>query len=162
MDAKKDEGHNNPGECSELVPGLRDLNYPDRLKTLTLPTLVYGRLRGDMIEMFKMVCGAYDEQVMSAIVRAEEGFYQTRGHSYKLPRNYNKTRLRQHYARERITRSWNSLPDKVVDAPGIQSFERLDKHWRDQDLIFNYEAALILGHKANYEPTAPNICSKIG
>jgi len=35
-----------------------------------------------MIEMFKKVSGAYDEQVMSAIVTAEEGFYQTRGHSY--------------------------------------------------------------------------------
>jgi len=53
------------------------------------------------------------------------------------------------------------LPDKVVEVPSIQSFERsLDKHWRDQDLIFNYEAALRLGHKANYELTAPNFCSK--
>jgi len=37
---------------------------------------------------------------------------------------------------------------------------RLDKHWRDQDLIFNYETALRFGHKANYERTAPNFCSK--
>jgi len=64
--------------------------------------------------MFKMVSGAYDEQFMPAIVTAEEGFYQTRGHRYKLPRNHNKTRLREHYFRERITDSWNSLPDKVV------------------------------------------------
>ena len=100
---------------------------------------------------------------MPAIVTAEEGFYQTRGHSYKLPSNHNKTRLRQHYFRERITCSWNSLPDKVVEAPSIQSFERrLDKYWRDQDPIFNDEAALRLGHNANYELTAPNFCSKSG
>jgi len=37
-----------------------------------------------MIEIFKMVSGAYDEQGMPAIVTAEEGFYQTRGNSYKL------------------------------------------------------------------------------
>jgi len=92
----------------KLVPGLRYLNYPDRLKQLNLPTLGYRRLRGDMIETFKMVYGAYDEQVMPAILAAEEGFYQTRGHSYKLPRNRNKTRLRQHYFRETITCSWNS------------------------------------------------------
>ena len=55
----------------------------------------------------------------------------------------------------------NSLPDKVVKAPSIQSFQRrLDKHWRDRDLIFNYEAALRLGHKASYEVTALNFCSK--
>jgi len=76
-----------------------------------------------MIEMFKMVPWAYDEQVMPAIVTAEERFYQTRGHSYKLLKSHNKTLLRQHYFRERITDSWNSLPDKG----------------RDQDLIFNYE-----------------------
>jgi len=110
-----------------------------------------------MIEMFRMVSGEYDEQVMPGVVTAEEGFYQTRGLSYKLPLNHNKTLLRQHYFIERITCSWNSLPDKVVEAPSTQSFERrLDKHWRDQVLIFNYETALRLGHKANYELIAPN------
>jgi len=35
------------------------------------------------------------------------------------------------------------LPDKVVESCSIQSFDRrLDKHWRGQDMIFNYEAAL--------------------
>jgi len=88
--------------ATKLVPGLRDLNDPDRRKQLNLPTLVYRCLRGDMIEMFKMVSAAYDEQVMPVIVTSEEDFYQTRGHSYKLPRNHNKTRLSQHYFRERI------------------------------------------------------------
>jgi len=42
--------------------------------------------------------------------------------------------------RERRTCSWNSLPDKVAEAPSIQSFEgRLDKHWRDQNLVINYD-----------------------
>jgi len=49
------------------------------------------------------------------------------------------------------------MPDKIVKAPS-----RLDKHYRDQDLIFYYEAALKLGHKANYELTALNFCSKPG
>ena len=79
-----------------------DLSYPNRLKQFNLPTLVYRRLRGDMIKMFKMVSGAYDKQVMPAIVTAEEGFYQTRRHNSKLPRKQNKTWLKQHYFRERI------------------------------------------------------------
>ena len=53
------------------------------------------------------------------------------------------------------------MPDKVVEAPSIQSFEgRLDKHWKGQNLIFNYEVALTLCHKANYEQTDLNFCSK--
>ena len=42
---------------TKLVPGLQDLNYPDRLKILNLPNVVYRCLRGNMIEMFKMVSG---------------------------------------------------------------------------------------------------------
>ena len=145
----------------KLVPCLRDPNYHIRLKKLNLPTLVYRRLRGDMIEIVKIVSGAYGEQMMPAIATTEKGFYQRRGHNCKLPRNHNKIRMRQHYFRERITCSWNSLPDKVVEAASMQSFERkLDKHWRDQYLIFNYETALRLGHKANYDQTVPNFCSQ--
>ena len=51
-----------------MVSSLRGLNYPDRLNKLNLPTLMYRPLRGDMIEIFKMVSGAYDEQVIKAII----------------------------------------------------------------------------------------------
>ena len=58
-----------------------------------------------------------------------------------------------------LTCSWDSLPDKVVEDPSIQSFERrLDEHWRDQDLIFNYEAAPRFSYKANYEQMPLNFC----
>jgi hypothetical protein len=46
--------------ATKLVPGLRNLTYQERLKKLNIPTLVYRRLRGDMIEMYKMISGAYD------------------------------------------------------------------------------------------------------
>ena len=37
--------------ATKLVDGLADLNYPERLKRLGLPTLVYRRRRGDMIKI---------------------------------------------------------------------------------------------------------------
>ena len=39
--------------ATKVVEGLNDLEYSDRLKILDLPTFVYGRARGDMIEMYK-------------------------------------------------------------------------------------------------------------
>ena len=36
-----------------MVDGLSSLEYPERLKKLELPTLVYRRARGDMIETYK-------------------------------------------------------------------------------------------------------------
>ena len=37
----------------KLVDGLGHLDYPERPKKLNLPTLVYRRIRGKMIEVFK-------------------------------------------------------------------------------------------------------------
>ena len=39
--------------ATKIVDGLAYLDYPERLKKLDLPTLVYRRARGDMIEVFK-------------------------------------------------------------------------------------------------------------
>jgi len=55
---------------TELVSDLRDLTYTERLRK----SLVYRRLRGDMIEMYETVSGVYDEQVMpDVVIKTEEG-----------------------------------------------------------------------------------------
>jgi len=38
-----------------LLPHIRQLHYQDRLKMLNLPSLVYRRVRGDMIKVYKFV-----------------------------------------------------------------------------------------------------------
>ena len=39
--------------ATRLIDGYKDLSYPERLESLGLPTLVYRRARGEMIEMYK-------------------------------------------------------------------------------------------------------------
>ena len=39
--------------ATKLANGLGTLDYPNRLKMLELPTLVYRRAQGDMIEVYK-------------------------------------------------------------------------------------------------------------
>ena len=46
--------------ATKQVPSLKQLSYTDRLKKLKMPTLKYRRIRGDMIETFKIVNGIYD------------------------------------------------------------------------------------------------------
>ena len=42
---------------TKLITGLRDLSYDDRLKECGLTTLETRRLRGDQIEVFKILNG---------------------------------------------------------------------------------------------------------
>ena len=43
--------------ATKLIPGLRDLRYEERLKECGLKTLETRRLRGDQIEVFKILNG---------------------------------------------------------------------------------------------------------
>ncbi|XP_076061638.1 uncharacterized protein LOC143037386 [Oratosquilla oratoria] len=54
--------------ATKMVPGLRTLTYPERLKKLGLPTLTYRRSRGGMIETFRIITGVYDEGVEDGCV----------------------------------------------------------------------------------------------
>ena len=42
---------------------VKTLKYEERLKYLNLPTLKYRRLRGDMIDAYKIFTGKYDTTV---------------------------------------------------------------------------------------------------
>ena len=41
--------------ATKLVKTMKNLSYKDRLRQLKLPTLKYRRIRGDLIEVFKIV-----------------------------------------------------------------------------------------------------------
>jgi len=130
--------------ATKMLPGLKDLSYPERLRKIGLPTLAYRRQRGDAIETYKIVRGVYDEDAAPELPPHVNRNSTTRGHQYKLQKSRCKTRLRQHFFTQRITEMWNNLPSAVVQAPSVKAFERrLDKLWKNQDLVYNYEAALI-------------------
>ena len=46
--------------ATKLVISLKKLSYKDRLMQLNLHTLKYRRLRGDMIEVYKIIRHIYD------------------------------------------------------------------------------------------------------
>ena len=134
--------------ATKQLPGMKDLPYPERLKILKLPTLVYRRARGDMIETYKLLhdkyYGEYSQLVkLHASHISKEG---TRGHSFKLCQEGSKLNLRRQSFPVRITKVWNHLPNSVVTAPNVNTFKnRLDRHWREEDFLYNHEAP-IPGH----------------
>jgi len=61
-----------PGDTTKLVIKLKNKSYIDILIYLNLPTLKYRRLRGDMIEDFKITHNIYDTTVAPDLIFNEK------------------------------------------------------------------------------------------
>ena len=128
--------------ATKWVPGLKDLSYECRLKSLNLPTLAYRRYRGDMIEIFKLTHDMYDNQVTTGFLGMRHS--SSRGHSFKIYKPGCSTDLRKYSFKQRIVDQWNMLPAKVVEADTIITFEhRLDKFWKNSDIMFNPDTNIL-------------------
>jgi len=63
----------------------KDLSYDDRLRRLKLPTLNYRRIRGDMIELYRIITGNDSNCSLQLYLRSELVHASvTRGNYYKL------------------------------------------------------------------------------
>ena len=126
--------------ATKLIYSLKNLPYNERLQYLGLPSLSYRRLRGDMIETYKIIHNLYDPRV-SANILNKHSDPSTRGNSHKLYLIRANTELRRNYFSLRITSTWNTLPDSVILAPSLNSFKnRLDKFWHNNPIKYDYEA----------------------
>ena len=124
--------------ATKSVPGLKDLSYKERLQELDMPTLAFRRLRGSMIEVYKLL-NTYDKDVATKLPIKETS---TRGHNLKIfATTAKKLHPKHHSFHNRIANPWNSLPAEVVNSPTLNTFKsRLDRHWNSLPLKFDHEA----------------------
>ena len=129
--------------ATKLISSVSKLSYSERLKKLNLPTLKYRRLRGDAIEAFKIIRGFYDHEINFNFKYCNAPVLCTRGNSYRLFKQHVHYDLRRHFFTHRIIEVWNSLPDDVICADSVNAFKnRIDKFWKNQDIIYDYKATL--------------------
>jgi len=136
--------------ATKQIPGLKDMTYDERLKKLNLPTLAFRRIRGDMIEVFKLLRGVYDTDVRELLPLRKDTAERTsaRGHNWTLFQQGSTKRIRNKSFTVRVASTWNGLPQSVVEAPSLNAFKnRLDKYWSMEDLKYNYKAQLTGGKK---------------
>ena len=106
-----------------MLPSMDNLSYKERLQKLKLPTLVYRRLRGDMIEVYKILHGIYDMKVSPCLtIRSSESSRVSRGHNMYLVKERSRKKLRSASFSQRVVNYWNSLPTDVVNAPSVKSY----------------------------------------
>ena len=110
--------------ATKLVDGFKNLEYPDRLRKLDIPTLEYRRSRGDMIEVYKYL-HTYDQVIMPPHFQRHNR--PSRKHNYQLVWNKPKDGVRglqRNTFYYRVIARWNNLPSKAVDARNIDIFKR--------------------------------------
>ena len=94
-----------------MVPELKDLSYPDRLKKLGLWSLEERRMRADLIEVYKGIHGLSALPFDDLFEFDISG--RTRGHSLKLRKHRSRLDLRLFFS-ERVSSTWNCLDDQCV------------------------------------------------
>jgi len=122
--------------ATRQIPGFSGLTYEERLRKLNLPTLYFRRLRGDMVETFKILTHKYD--IDETEFFELDASSRTRGHDLKLRKYAASTARRLNSYSYRVVNAWNSLPQTIVQAPSTNSFKnRLDAFWADHPAKFD-------------------------
>ena len=126
------------------------MSYEERLCQLELPTLAFRRHRGDIVELFKLY-NSYESEPGRILSLAKDNI--TRGHKYKLYKEFSKTRRRASTFSRRIVAPWNKLPEEIVLSTNINTFKnKLDHYWRRHELKYSWEGAIDGRPPAHVQP----------
>jgi len=115
-----------------MVHGLKNTAYDDRLEILGLLSLEKRRLRGDLIEVFKILTDR--ENIDKHQFFTPSLCSHLRGHSLKLLKPRSSRQVRQNFFSQRVIDEWNKLPSDrpIVTSTAVNMFKnKLDVHRND-------------------------------
>ena len=111
--------------ATKLVPECKEMSYDKRLRYLKIYSLKGRRIRGDIIQMYKIFQGL--DQVNKDNLLPMAVYRGTRNQDFKLRRRYSRTEIRKHTFTNRTVEVWNTLPGEVKNAPSLNTFKnRID------------------------------------
>ena len=118
---------------TKKIKGMKDKSYEERLAKLKLPSLSYRRLRGDLIEVFKIVHAVYDPiTTHSLLTRVPESSKTRKTNSFNLSKSRTNKNPYKYFFTNRVHNIWNNLPNHIVSANNINIFKnKIDSHFRD-------------------------------
>ena len=118
----------NTVECQSVnLSELRELSYESRLLQCGLTTPKTRRLRGDQIEVFKIMNG-YEDVDRNMFFKLKEGS-KTRGHKAALVKEQCRLDTRKYSFSQRVINEWNKLPNYCVNARNVNMFiNRIDRY----------------------------------
>ena len=117
-------------KITKMMPRLRNKSYEERLKELNLFSLSKRRMRGDLIEVYKIFKG-YDNINVNDYFTIDRSNV-TRNNGFKIIGKRFRTHESKHFFFNRVVNVWNGLPAHVVNSNTIETFKnRLDKYFEN-------------------------------
>ena len=111
--------------ATKLIPSVRHMSYERRLAKLNLYSLEKRRLRGQLIETFKILKGIENIDYSKLFTLSNN---QTRSNGWKLDLKRFNTSQCGGFFTYKIASHWNKLPADVVNSTNVNQFKmRLDK-----------------------------------
>ena len=104
--------------ATKMIPELRDLNYESCLLQCGLTT---RRLRGDHIEVFKIVNG-YEDIDRNMFFKLKEGS-RTSAHKAALVKEQCRLDMRKYSFSQRVINEWSKLPNDCVNTSSVNMFK---------------------------------------
>ena len=110
--------------ATEMIQSLRNLSYEERLKRLGMFSLRCRRLKGDMIEVFKMIHDIEKVNLWKLFCIDKDG--RTRKHNLclKIRRNGN-SNIGLIFLSRSVINYWNHLTDVVVSCKSFSAFKMI-------------------------------------
>jgi hypothetical protein len=101
---------------------MKDKSYDARCQAMGLQKLTDRRVRGDLIQQYKIQQG-----IDEVNWHCEPKFSKERGgHRPHMIKEVNLScRVRDDFFNNRVAKDWNSLPDEVVNAASVNSFKSM-------------------------------------
>ena len=124
--------------ATKLVPECRDMSYDQRLRYLKIYSLKGRRVRGDLIQTYKIFQGIDD--IYPGNIFAMATYKGTRNQGNKLRQRHCKTDTRKFSFSHRIVERWNNLSKEIKEAPSVNAFKnRMDADPKLVELFYDYD-----------------------
>ena len=110
----------------KIFYGFGNLKYEERLERLNLFLLQYRRMRGDIIETYRIMSNLGDVNTSQFFTMSNMN--NLHGQSLNLHEEHFHKVIQKNFFSKRVIDQWNGLPEEVVRAKMLNSFKNsLDK-----------------------------------
>ena len=124
--------------ATKLIKECRNMSYEERLRHLHLHSLKGRRLRGDLIQTYKIITGV-DNLNMNKIFKFST-IESTRNNQDKIYVQHSNTNKLKFSFSHRVTNHWNSLSINAKTAPTVNGFKNLlDSNPKFFNLFYEYD-----------------------